>query len=74
MKACCAWCLCIVTMPDTFDPKDPNKDVVCTKECAENERRFRMYYSDELIGLRNFEQHGVNPNQRGNHGKKAKDT
>lgn len=65
MKAACVWCLAIVKMPDTFDPKDKCKDVVCSKFCAQQEAHFRLYYSDENIGLRNFDDFGINPNHRG---------
>lgn len=63
MQDACCWCHRIVKMPDTHDRKDPKKDVVCSKECAEQERRFRFYYSDEMIGERNYRDHGVNPTE-----------
>ena len=72
MKAACAWCLRIINMPETYDVKG-RRDAVCSKECAEQESKFRLFYADILIGLRNQEQFGINPNHRGRHGKK-KDT
>jgi hypothetical protein len=45
----CVWCHTIVTVPADYDPFDPTKDVVCSPECAENERKFRYLFSDEAI-------------------------
>lgn len=64
-KGCCVACHKLVAMPDDFDPKDKHKDCVCSQKCAEKERNFRLFFSDEQIGLRNFDEHGVNPNNRG---------
>ena len=68
----CVWCNSICKRPKGFDPK--KNILVCSKECLQAEQQFRLYYTDELIGLRNYEQHGINPNHRGrNAPKKAKD-
>jgi hypothetical protein len=40
-------------------------DTVCSKECHQKELDFRRRNSDEQIGLRNYRDHGVNPNHRG---------
>lgn len=64
----CIWCSKICTRPEGFDPQ--KNILVCSKECMQAEQAFRMHFSDENIGLRNFEQHGINPNHRGQNGKK----
>ena len=72
MRATCSWCHAIVQMPDTFDPKDPKREAVCSIECRDAEAKFRLMYSDEQIGLRNFAEFGINPNHRGGKGAKGK--
>lgn len=62
-KCACAWCLKIIEVKD-YDPKG-KKDTVCSSECRTKEISFRMYFSDENIGDRNFTNNGVNPNKRG---------
>ena len=59
MKACCVWCLKVVKANDDY-LTNLKKDVVCDKTCAENERRFRIYNANEMIGRRCYETHGVN--------------
>lgn len=58
----CVWCskLCWVDKP-------PGKgsDTVCSDECGKRELDFRRRNSDEQIGLRNYRDHGINPNHRG---------
>lgn len=66
--ACCRWCLKIIKMPDTFDPKSKAQDAVCSDACKAQENAFMIWWSNESIGLRNYEQHGVNPNHRGKKG------
>jgi len=39
-------------MPDTFNPKDPQKDVACSKECRDNEAMFRFMFSDSAYKRR----------------------
>jgi hypothetical protein len=65
--ACCRWCLKIIKMQDTFDPKG-TIDSICSDACRVNETAFMTWFSDEAIGLRNYEQFGVNPNHRGKKG------
>lgn len=74
VNACCVWCLKLVKMPDGFNPKSKTQDAICSPECKQSETQFRLHFSDELIGQRNFEQFGVNPNHRGYNEKKRKDT
>lgn len=66
----CVWCskLCRVETPPA-----PNQDTVCSEACKKAETRFRLLNSDEQIGLRNYAEHGVNPNHRGR-GKCSKST
>jgi hypothetical protein len=58
----CVWCGKLVV---TSHKPNVKQDVVCSDKCKQCEYWFRMTYSDERIGLRNFEEHGVNPNNRG---------
>lgn len=67
VRDCCIWCGSICTRPEGFDPK--KNILVCSKECLQAEQAFRMQFSDECIGLRNFQEFGINPNHRGNHAK-----
>ena len=64
-KAACRWCGCLCNMHDSFEHDNPKKDAICSKECLEKEQHFMLMYSDENIGLRNYEEFGVNPNDRG---------
>lgn len=58
----CAWCnkFCRVESPPA-----PNQDTVCSEACKQAEARFRLFFSDEQIGLRYQMQTGINPNHRG---------
>ena len=58
----CVWCGKLVVTPEKPDLKH---DVVCSAKCQEYEYWFRLTYSDERIGLRNYEEHGINPNKLG---------
>lgn len=70
MKGACVWCNKIVTLPQGYN--STVNEVVCSKECKQIEMTFRMHFSDDNIGLRNYQDHGINPNHRGRHGKKTK--
>ncbi len=63
VRDCCVWCLKICTRPEGFDSK--RNVLVCSAECLKSEQSFRIYFSDENIGLRNFQEFGINPNHRG---------
>jgi hypothetical protein len=58
----CAWCN---TLVQVAEKPAPNQDTVCSEICKEAETRFRRMNTDEQIGLRNYTEHGVNPNHRG---------
>lgn len=61
-KTACVQCLKIVWV-DKLPAK--GHETVCGEECKQKELAFRREWSDEQIGLRNYRDHGVNPNHRG---------
>jgi len=60
--AACVWCgkLC-----HTKHKPKITEDTVCSHDCAKKERWFRYTFSDEAIGLQNYRDFGINPNDRG---------
>jgi hypothetical protein len=58
----CVWCSQLVRVKE---PPKKGHDTVCSKACQEKEIKFRQRFSDEQIGLRNYREHGINPNHRG---------
>lgn len=60
---CCIWCHKFCTHPKGFDPK--KSILVCSTECGNKEKAFRLHFSDVNIGLKNMADFGVNPNHRG---------
>jgi hypothetical protein len=48
-KTCCVWCWRTIILPDTYDPKDPKTDAICSDPCREAEYKFRQMFSDEAI-------------------------
>lgn len=62
--ASCRWCLKLIKMPPDYNPKG-KLDAICSPACVANERAFMVMFSDEHIGLRNLQEHGINPNDRG---------
>jgi hypothetical protein len=48
-KTCCVWCWRTIIMPDAYDPKARDKDVVCSEPCRVAEFKFRQQFSDENI-------------------------
>lgn len=59
---CCVWCL---KKCHTSKPPKITEDTVCSDKCKGHEIWFRHFFSDEIIGLRNYETSGINPNHRG---------
>lgn len=69
VDACC-WCGKFITQPTGFDTK--KGIIVCSDDCMNHERAFRMHFSDSNIGERNLRDFGINPNLRGKHAKGKK--
>lgn len=70
VKDACCWCWKPIYQPAGFDPI--KGVIVCSDECLQYERAFRIQFSDKEIGERNMRDFGVNPNERGKHAKKGK--
>lgn len=66
----CCWCGRFVVQPAGFDVK--KGVIVCSDQCLQYERAFRIQFSDKEIGERNMRDFGVNPNERGKHAKGKK--
>lgn len=44
---CCEWCLELIQVKDTFNPR--KKAIICCRGCRDAETMFRMMFSDEEI-------------------------
>lgn len=57
-EACCNYCLAFIKVERNYNPKIHRR--YCSKECFINDAAFEEFYSDEKIGLRNYEEYGIN--------------
>lgn len=65
--ATCGWCLRFIRPETGYNPMIHTR--YCTRDCWIADLRFRVYFSDENIGLMNYELYGFNNNpQKGGEG------
>ena len=67
IRTACVWCNTIIQVQDNYN--DLTHKAVCDEKCAAKERAFVSHFSNENIGKRNEAEFGINPNNRGRHGK-----
>jgi len=57
-QACCNWCLSFIEVETGYNPQIHRR--YCSTECIEEDAEFEQYYSDENIGIRDYEEYGIN--------------
>lgn len=58
--ACCNHCLAFIEVETSYNPMIHRR--YCGVECIKADAKFEEYYSDENIGLRDYEEFGINTN------------